>query len=137
MGINWQGEFDLDDIIQQAKIADEAGVHEITVAEAWGRDALSILTVLARETSNVHLGTSIINIFSRTPAAIAQQALTAASASGWLVRPSERWHGSGIVRAWSSGLCGLHRHHRRPNQTRERYATASRSCTPESAGAES
>lgn len=76
MGINWQGEFDLDDVIQQAKIADEAGVHEITVAEAWGRDALSILTVLARETSNIHLGTSIINIFSRSPGAIAQHFAT-------------------------------------------------------------
>jgi len=76
MGINWQGEFDLDDVIQQAKIADEAGVHEITVAEAWGRDALSILAILARETSNIQLGTSIINIFSRTPAAMAQHFAT-------------------------------------------------------------
>jgi F420-dependent oxidoreductase-like protein len=82
MGINWQGEFDLDDIIQQAKIADEAGVHEITVAEAWGRDALSILAVLARETKNVHLGTSIINIFSRTPAAMAQHFATLDDFSG-------------------------------------------------------
>ena len=82
MGINWQGEFDLDDVIQQAKIADEAGVHEITVAEAWGRDALSILAVLTRETSHIKLGTSIINIFSRSPGAVAQHFATLDEFSG-------------------------------------------------------
>lgn len=76
IGVNWQGEFDLDDVIEQAKIADDAGVELISVAEAWGRDALTLLTVLARETSNIHLGTSIINNFSRSPAAIAQHFAT-------------------------------------------------------------
>jgi F420-dependent oxidoreductase-like protein len=82
VGINWQGEFDLDKIIEQAKIADDAGVYEISVAEAWGRDALTILAVLARETKNIHLGTSIINNFSRTPAAIAQHFATLDELSG-------------------------------------------------------
>ncbi|MEX2372998.1 MAG: LLM class flavin-dependent oxidoreductase [Dehalococcoidia bacterium] len=82
VGINWQGEFDLDAIVEQAKIADDAGVYEITVAEAWGRDALSILAVLARETKHIHLGTSIINNFSRTPAAIAQHFATLDEMSG-------------------------------------------------------
>lgn len=76
IGINWQGEFDLDDVVEQAKIADDAGVHEVTIAEAWGRDALSLLTVLARETSQITLGAAIINIYSRTPAAIAQHFAT-------------------------------------------------------------
>ena len=76
MQVNWQGEFDLEEIVRQAKIADEAGVHEITVAEAWGRDAFSILAVLARETSQIQLGTSIVNIYSRTPAALAQHFAT-------------------------------------------------------------
>ncbi|MEX1023311.1 MAG: LLM class flavin-dependent oxidoreductase [Dehalococcoidia bacterium] len=82
VGINWQGEFDLDAIVEQAKIADDAGVYEVTVAEAWGRDALSILAVLARETKHIHLGTSIINNFSRTPAAIAQHFATLDEMSG-------------------------------------------------------
>jgi F420-dependent oxidoreductase-like protein len=76
IGVNWQGEFDLDDVIEQAKIADDAGVELISIAEAWGRDALTLLTVLARETSRIKLGTSIINNFSRTPAAIAQHFAT-------------------------------------------------------------
>ncbi len=50
IGINWQGSFDLDNVIEQAKVADDGGVHSLFVAEAWGRDAFTILTVLARET---------------------------------------------------------------------------------------
>ena len=76
IGINWQGAFNLDEIVEQAKIADDAGVYEVTVAEAWGRDAFTILAVLARETKNIKLGTSIVNIFSRTPAALAQHFAT-------------------------------------------------------------
>lgn len=82
IGINWQGEFDINEIVEQAKIADDAGVYEITVAEAWGRDAFTILTVLARETRNIKLGTSIVNIFSRTPAALAQHFATLDELSG-------------------------------------------------------
>src|SRR5690606_28987902 len=41
-----------------------------------------ILAVLARETSNINLGTSIINIFSRTPAAVAQHFATLDEFSG-------------------------------------------------------
>ncbi len=76
IGINWQGDFNLDDVVQQAKVADDAGVDSLFVAEAWGRDAFSILAVLARETHNIKLGTSIVNIYSRSAAAIAQHFAT-------------------------------------------------------------
>jgi F420-dependent oxidoreductase-like protein len=48
----------------------------LNIAEAWGPDALSLLAVVARETSRIQLGTSIINIFSRTPGAMAQHFAT-------------------------------------------------------------
>ncbi len=82
IGINWQGEFDLENLVEQAKVADDAGVDACFVAEAWGRDAFTILTVLARETRNVKLGTSIVNIFSRSPAALAQHFATLDELSG-------------------------------------------------------
>ncbi|MSP23383.1 MAG: LLM class flavin-dependent oxidoreductase [Dehalococcoidia bacterium] len=82
IGVNWQGAFDLDQVIEQAKVADEAGVEMLSIAEAWGRDALTLLAVLARETSRIKLGTSIINIFSRTPAAVAQHFATLDELSG-------------------------------------------------------
>src|SRR5690606_13944621 len=73
---NWQGELDYDDLVEQAKVADEAGVELLSIAEAWGRDAFSILALLARETSHITLGTSIVNVFSRSPGALAQHFAT-------------------------------------------------------------
>ena len=82
IGINWQGGLDMDSVVEQAKVADDSGVDAIFVAEAWGRDAFTTLAVLARETHNVKLGTSIVNIFSRTPAALAQHFATLDELSG-------------------------------------------------------
>lgn len=76
IGVNWQGPLDLQATIEEARIADDAGVHLLSVAEAWGRDAFVILTALAGATTNIHLGTSIVNIFSRTPAALSQAFIT-------------------------------------------------------------
>jgi alkanesulfonate monooxygenase SsuD/methylene tetrahydromethanopterin reductase-like flavin-dependent oxidoreductase (luciferase family) len=42
------------------------------VAEAWGRDAFTTLVQLAERTSKIQLATGIVNIFSRSPAALAQ-----------------------------------------------------------------
>src|SRR5271165_3533061 len=72
VGVNWQGKPDFKQTIEQAKIADDAGIHSIWVAEAWGRDAFTLLTLLAEHTSKIQLATSIVNIYSRTPAALAQ-----------------------------------------------------------------
>jgi alkanesulfonate monooxygenase SsuD/methylene tetrahydromethanopterin reductase-like flavin-dependent oxidoreductase (luciferase family) len=72
IGVNWQGRLDFKGLIERAKIADEAGIHSIWVAEAWGRDAFTLLTLLAEHTRKVQLATSIVNIYSRTPAALAQ-----------------------------------------------------------------
>jgi alkanesulfonate monooxygenase SsuD/methylene tetrahydromethanopterin reductase-like flavin-dependent oxidoreductase (luciferase family) len=72
IGVNWQGRLDFKGLIERAKIADEAGIHSIWVAEAWGRDAFTLLTLLAEHTKKVQLATSIVNIYSRSPAALAQ-----------------------------------------------------------------
>jgi F420-dependent oxidoreductase-like protein len=82
IGINWQGQFDIDAVVEQAKVADDAGVDSCFVAEAWGRDAFTILAVLARETRNIKLGTSIVNIYSRSPGALAQHFATLDELSG-------------------------------------------------------
>ena len=72
IGINWQGKLDFKALIERARLADQAGVHSIWVAEAWGRDAFTLLTLLAEHTSKAQLATSIVNTYSRTPAALAQ-----------------------------------------------------------------
>ena len=57
VGVNWQGKPDFKKTIEQAKIVDEAGIHAIWMAEAWGRDAFTPLTLLAEHTKKVLLGT--------------------------------------------------------------------------------
>ncbi|HZO25697.1 MAG TPA: LLM class flavin-dependent oxidoreductase [Chloroflexota bacterium] len=62
--------------------ADEAGVETVFVTEAWGREPFGPLAILADRTTRITLGTSIVNIFSRTPAALAQHFTTLDEISG-------------------------------------------------------
>src|SRR5208337_1573644 len=82
VGVNWQGKPDFKKTIESAKVAEAAGIHSIWVAEAWGRDAFTLLTLLAEHTGKIQLGTSIVNIYSRTPAALAQHFATLDELSG-------------------------------------------------------
>lgn len=56
--------------------AEELGYDGIWLGELWGSSAVVTLTEIAARTTDVHLGTSILNVFSRTPAVLA---MTAAS----------------------------------------------------------
>jgi len=76
IGVNWQGRIDFKGLIERAKIADQAGIHSIWIAEAWGHDAFTLLTLLAEHTTRAQLATSIVNVYSRTPAALAQHFAT-------------------------------------------------------------
>jgi len=46
------------------------------VPEAWGRDCFTLLTQLADRTKRIRLATGIVNVYSRTPAALAQHFAT-------------------------------------------------------------
>jgi F420-dependent oxidoreductase-like protein len=82
IGINWQGPLDYKALLDKVRIADEVGVHSVWVPEAWGRDAFTPLALLADRTKNIQLGTAIVNIYSRTPAALAQHFATLDELSG-------------------------------------------------------
>ncbi len=102
MSFNWQGPMDYEQACTRVRLADEAGVDTVWVAEAWGRDCFTILTLLARETKRIKLGTGIVNTYSRTPAALAQHFATLDEYSGGRMiiglgtsghRVIEHWHG--------------------------------------------
>lgn len=82
IGINWQGPLDYKALLDKVQIADAVGVHSAWVPEAWGRDAFTTLALLADRTKNIQLGTAIVNIYSRTPAALAQHFATLDELSG-------------------------------------------------------
>jgi F420-dependent oxidoreductase-like protein len=88
--------------IEYARVAEAAGFHSVWVPEAWSSDAFTLLGAIASHTSRLKLATGIINIFSRSPALIAQtfatldemsngRAVIGLGTSGQQV--IERWHG--------------------------------------------
>jgi F420-dependent oxidoreductase-like protein len=54
--------------------ADRLGYETVWVAEAYGWDAFTVLTEIACQTERIKLATGIVNVFSRSPALIAQTA---------------------------------------------------------------
>lgn len=67
-----RGGLDPERIREQVQAADESGVHSIWATEAWGTDAFTLLALAAAWTKQAQIGSSIVNVFSRTPAALAQ-----------------------------------------------------------------
>ena len=68
--------------LSRARLADEIGIDTIAVIEGYGHDAFSGLTLLARETRRVRLASAVVNVFSRTPPALAMQFGTIDQLSG-------------------------------------------------------
>lgn len=82
VSVDWQGNFDYKKIVDRVVAADAAGIDSAWIAEAWGRDCFTLLTLLADRTKRIRLGTGIVNVFSRTPAALAQHFATLDELSG-------------------------------------------------------
>lgn len=88
------------EIVERVKVADELGVESVWVAEAWGRDAFSILTQLALETKRIQLGTAIVNVFSRTPAVLAMTFGTLDELSGGRAIIGLGSSGANVIEHW-------------------------------------
>ncbi|MET9232038.1 LLM class F420-dependent oxidoreductase [Lentzea sp. NPDC003310] len=67
---------------QLVAAAEEFGFDAVFAAEAWGSDAFTPLAWWGSETSRVRLGTSVVQMSARTPAACAMHALTLDHLSG-------------------------------------------------------
>ena len=102
LSINTRSETSDEELVSIAKLADEQGYHSFWAAESWGRDAFTILAMIACNTQSIGLATGIVNVFSRTPALIAQsiasldimskgRAILGLGSSGKVV--VEGWHG--------------------------------------------
>jgi len=63
-------------------MAEDLGYHSVWTAEAYGSDALSPLAYLAAVTKRIKLGTGVVQIAARTPAATAMHALTIDALAG-------------------------------------------------------
>ena len=59
---------------EQVVAQERAGLDIVWVAEAYGFDSPTLMGYLAAKTETVEIGSAIINVYSRTPGAIAQTA---------------------------------------------------------------
>jgi len=91
-----------EDRISIAQLADRLGYHTFFTGESWGRDAFTVLTMIACHTQSIRVATGIVPVFSRSPALIAQtiasldqiskgRAILGLGSSGRLL--IEQWHG--------------------------------------------
>lgn len=80
--------------------AEDLGFDSLWAAEAYGSDALTPLAWLGRNTKNINLGTAIMQMSARTPAATAMAALTLDHLSGGRVMLGIGASGPQVVEGW-------------------------------------
>ncbi len=66
----------LDRAVERVKLAEELGYESVYVTQIAGRDALTVLTVYAVNTTRIRVGTGVLPIYTRTPATMAKTAAT-------------------------------------------------------------
>lgn len=82
------------------RAADTLGYSSVWIPEAWTFDAFMILTSLAAVTERIELATGIVNIYSRTPALIAQATATLDALSGGRAVLGIGASGPQVIRGW-------------------------------------
>jgi F420-dependent oxidoreductase-like protein len=80
--------------------ADRLGYDTVWIAEAYGWDAFTVLTEIACNTERIKLGTGIVNVFSRSPALIAQSAASLDNISGGRFVLGLGTSGHQVVEGW-------------------------------------
>jgi F420-dependent oxidoreductase-like protein len=95
----------LDSALDRVRLAEQLGYHSAYTTHLAGRDSLTVLAAYANVTESIQLGTGVLPIHSRTPAATAQQAVTIDDISGGRLTLGlgvshqvtvENWYGSKI-----------------------------------------
>jgi 5,10-methylenetetrahydromethanopterin reductase len=76
------GSSSLDEVIENAREAEEAGLDSFWLPHIFGLDALTALTVVGREVGRIELGTNVVPVYTRHPLVLAQQALSTQVAIG-------------------------------------------------------
>ncbi|QLH75908.1 TIGR04024 family LLM class F420-dependent oxidoreductase [Halosimplex rubrum] len=90
----------VDTLVAYAQEAEELGYDRAWIPETWGRDAVTTLTAIAERTDSIGIGTSIANVYSRSPALIGQTAATLQEVSEGRLRVGLGPSGPAVVEGW-------------------------------------
>jgi F420-dependent oxidoreductase-like protein len=88
------------DPIGVAQEAERLGFDSVWTAESWGSDAFTPLAWIGAHTAKIKLGTAVVQISARTPAATAMAALTLDHLSGGRVILGLGVSGPQVVEGW-------------------------------------
>jgi F420-dependent oxidoreductase-like protein len=83
-----------------AVAAERIGVASLWVPEVWGYDALTGLAFLAAKTTDIGLGTFVVQLGSRSPALLATSALSLQELSGGRFMLGVGTSGPGVMEGW-------------------------------------
>lgn len=82
------------------KEADRLGLHSVWAAEAYGSDAVTVVTWIAAQTEKINVGTAIMQMPARTPAMTAMTATTLDHLSGGRFLLGIGASGPQVVEGW-------------------------------------
>jgi len=88
------------DVLPLGEHADRVGIHSVWAAEAYGADAVTVLAYLAARTERIALGSAILQMPARTPAATAMTAMTLDGLSGGRFLLGLGLSGPQVVEGW-------------------------------------
>jgi 5,10-methylenetetrahydromethanopterin reductase len=82
IGVQLAGGTGLEGRIARARDLESRGFATLWIPHVFGLDAITLCSLIGRETKRIELGTAVVPTQPRHPTALAQQALTAGVASG-------------------------------------------------------
>ena len=88
------------EIVEFVQRLEGAGYDSVWVGESWGRELFVMLTALACNTSRIQIAAGIANVYSRTPALVAQCAATLDDISGKRAILGLGTSGAKVIRDW-------------------------------------
>lgn len=80
--------------------AERVGIDSVWASEAWGSDAVTVLSFLAARTSRMRVGSAVLQIPARTPATTAMTAMTLDGLSGGRLLLGLGVSGPQVVEGW-------------------------------------
>ncbi len=95
---HWEGS--PHDVAGLAREAETCGLDSVWVSETWGSDAMVLATWIAAATTRIGVGTGVLQMAARTPAAAAMAALTLDHLSGGRLRLGLGVSGPQVVEGW-------------------------------------
>ncbi len=72
----------VDEVVSCARVADRAETDTIWIPETWGMECFAMMGAVSQVARLPRIGSSIINVYSRSPALVAMGALTADTLGG-------------------------------------------------------